>query len=310
MSASAVSTKRPQLYTELYMLIIEFITDSSYLPRVWLNFRQVSREFKAITELVFARKHLPHALITFPSITGTVYDVDDDKHQLSLALEFQKLTGDNNERAVFSEDRYYYNDSSKTRLSKSGRTLLTEITEQWKHYFHGYSMPVPDTAFSTSPHILSVRRVANDTALPGLEVNWEEHTITVLWKEMLTALFGEEEYVERLRENDIREGRGNIGLPSEDKMKETRELFEAGDYRPIFEFMKAISDNADKMDDERRQMARQERFRRWYRRHGGLTVEEADEQPSNSNKVDIIQRYRGSLCWEEYDDEWGLESSD
>ncbi|KAI1277336.1 hypothetical protein F5Y07DRAFT_398592 [Xylaria sp. FL0933] len=309
MSASAVSTKRPQLYTELYMLIIEFITDSSYLPRVWLNFRQVSREFKAITELVFARKHLPHALIVFPSITGTVYDVDDDKHQLSLALEFQKLTGDNDERAVFSEDRYYYNDSSKTRLSENGRTLLTEITEQWKHYFYGYSLPTPDMAFSTSPHVLSVRRVANDTALPGLEVNWEEHTISVSWKEMLSALFGEEEYIERLKKNDIREGREDV-RPSEEKAKELRELFEAGDNEPIIEFMNSVANHANEMDNKRRQMARRERFRRWYKTHKGLTAEEADGQPRNSNKAKVLQDYRGSLFWDEYDDEWGLESSD
>ncbi|KAI0814135.1 hypothetical protein GGR55DRAFT_634142 [Xylaria sp. FL0064] len=309
MSANAVSAKCPQLYTELYMLIIEFITDLGYLPRVWLNFRRVSREFKAITELVFARKHLPQALITFPSITGTVYDVDDDKHQLSLALEFQKLTGDNDERAVFSEDRYYYDGSSKARLSESGRTLLTEITDQWKHYFYDYAMPAPNTAFSTSPHVLSVFRVVNDTALPGLEVNWEEHTITVLWKEMLTALFGEEEYVERLRKNDIREGRERV-RPSEEKAKELRELFEAGDNESIIEFMKSDANNANKMDNERRQMARRERFRRWYKNHRGMTAEEADEQPRNSNKVKVLQDYRGWLYCEEYDDEWGLESSD
>ncbi|KAI0424691.1 hypothetical protein F5Y09DRAFT_323706 [Xylaria sp. FL1042] len=310
MSADSVSTQYPQLYTELYLLIIEFSTDSRYLPQVWLNFRRVSHQFKELTESVFVQKHLPHTIIIFPNITGSVYDVNDTRHQLSLALEFKKLTGDNDERAVFSENRYYYNASTETRITESGSiTLATEVTDLWRRYFHDYSMPAPNTAFSTSPHIISVRRVANDTALPGLEVNWEEHTITVLWKDMLTALFSEEEYIGRLAEKDIREGRENAP-PMQDSVEALEDLIETGDNEAIYEFMKSFAWNAKKMDNERRQMVRRERFRRWYKNYTSLTTEEADEQPRDTNKVKVIQDYRETLNWTEFEDEWSYERSE
>ncbi|KAI0469220.1 hypothetical protein F4859DRAFT_487400 [Xylaria cf. heliscus] len=191
MNTNIEPTRYPQLPTEVYVHIVEFITDPYDLPHVWLNFRRVSRNFKAITELVFARKHLPHTIIDFPAPTHETY---------TLSLQFEKLAGDDDERAVFSCNRQ--DDPESAEVSPSDNDdeeyTLSDISVMWRRRFYKHSRPPPETAVSIPPHILSVRCIINETALPGLEVNWERPTISVLWKEMLTALFGEEDYLHRV----------------------------------------------------------------------------------------------------------------
>ncbi|KAI8954384.1 hypothetical protein F4801DRAFT_532843 [Xylaria longipes] len=293
----------PQLPPELYLLIIEFITDSNDLSCIWLNFRRVSREFKAITESVFVRKHLAHTRIEFPAITRRVYDKDDNEHWRELILHFETLTGINGERAVFSQKREEYHASTRILLGYSNsddednNTLYKHVTTLWRECFYGYSLPAPKTAFATPPHVLSVRRVVNDTALPGLEVNWEEHTISVLWKEMLTALFGEEEYLKQVEANEIREY-----YEKEGGFEALAERIRAGD-REALRFMTLASGT----DMKRRRMVRKKRFRRWYENHTDLDVE---EQPDNPGKVKILRDYQVGMNLVIFDDESGNNSDE
>ncbi|KAI0439901.1 hypothetical protein F4803DRAFT_21311 [Xylaria telfairii] len=150
MSANTASKKYPQLPTELYLCIIEVITDSSYLPRVWLNFHRVSREFKAITESVFIRQHLPHACIEFPAMFGYVYDKDDKEHLVELSLYFEKLAGNNNERAVFHQERDDFRQPTRIFFDSYSDTLSGYITRRWREIFYEYSLPAPKTAFSNA----------------------------------------------------------------------------------------------------------------------------------------------------------------
>lgn len=126
-------------------------------------------------------------------MSSLVYDGDYNKHWIELSLQFEKLAGNNNEGAVFCQERPKHRQSTEILLDSYPDTLSGYITSRWRDTFYEYSLPAPKTAFSNPPYVLSVRGVVNDTALPGLEVVWEEQTMSVRWKEMLTALFGEEE---------------------------------------------------------------------------------------------------------------------
>ncbi|KAI3330213.1 hypothetical protein F4824DRAFT_479114 [Ustulina deusta] len=303
MATNTASTQYPQLPNEVYLHIVELITDSRYLPRVWLDFRRVSRNFKAITESVFARKHLPHTIIDFPTITDIVYDKDGNKHRPGLGLHFEKLSGDNDERAVFSELREDYHKSTEILLDDSEDnpedTLCKYVTTLWKECFYEYSLPAPETAFSTPPHILSVRRIVNDTALPGLEVNWERHAISVLWKEMLTSLFAEEEYLKQVEADEFREK----GIANEDKFKSLGERARDGDQGALEEFMKSMISQVTDTRNKQRQMVREKRFRRLYNNYTDLVFE---EQPNNPGKVRIIHDVQWATGFVDYDNEWGL----
>ncbi|KAI0145429.1 hypothetical protein GGR57DRAFT_480175 [Xylariaceae sp. FL1272] len=208
-SSDSVSMPLPQLPPELLFRIVEMMTDSHYLAHAWLNFRLVSRNFKAITESVFARQHLPKAIIDFPTITNTVYGGGCHKYGLGLTLSFVKLDGEDEERAVFIERQSEQATSENRGLSDSDwddyeNTLYHCVAVEWQNCFFDFSVPVLHTASSSSACPLSVRRVIKNSAPPGLKVEWEDRSISVLWKEMLTVLFAEEERLQRRR---VQEGR-------------------------------------------------------------------------------------------------------
>ncbi|KAI0973703.1 hypothetical protein F4678DRAFT_425590 [Xylaria arbuscula] len=260
--------------------------DSDYLPRVWLKFRLVSREFKAITELVFVRKYLPDTRIYFPTIHDVVYDNDDRKQYSGLNLQFEKLIGENDERVIFSESREDRRYSTKILraqyLPENERTLYGYNTVLWKRDFYRYSLPPPKTAFSTPRHKLDVGGLINDTALPGLEVDWEEHAISFLWKEMLNAFFGEEDYMRRLEANGSGEFFEN-GELKDDKLRSLAERARAGDTEALEEYLTGSLALVARSERNRQQVVREERFRKWYAKNADS---EQDMDTDNDDEED------------------------
>lgn len=63
--------------------------------------------------------------------------------------------------------------------------------------------PLPDTDFAHLPHVLTVRREANDIELPGFEAEYEKREVSVLWKPMLSQFYGEHEEIERVRKAEF-----------------------------------------------------------------------------------------------------------
>lgn len=216
---SALAPSPPQLTPEVLLCIIEVITDSRDLPNVWFSFRLVSRSFKQLTEWVFMHKHLPHAAIKFPNKRRYLFAKGDNAFSTGLVLAFDRVSEDHNERAIFRSrqendklDEIILRESSEsgaesshtTLESTAGDTLSSHIAARLKEHFDEYSQSVEPRLRMLPIHLICIRRVADDTTLPGLELNWEDHTVSVLWKEMLSALFGlvkyEDTVVERIEE--------------------------------------------------------------------------------------------------------------
>lgn len=232
---------------------------------------------------------------------------DNNEYWAGLILVLERLSGDHDERTIFSRARRGHerlNEIILRKGSESGaentveNTLSSHITARWKECFYEYSLPVPRTTFSLPPHMLCVGGVADDTALPGLEVKWEEHTISVIWKEMLSSLFGEDEYFREVLEAREMEMKKNKIDP------ENHYKFPPGSTEHI-EARVAWILRHDKMVEKAHLGVRGRRFRRLFESDTDLAFE---EQPDNINKAKVLRQYGwvGTYGFE-YEDEWGLE---
>lgn len=285
-----------QLPVEIWARVIGFITDSRYLPRVWLHFRQVSRGFKTATELAFVQKHLQYTNVEFGP-WSMVKDRDQNKVSCRLTLVFKGLAGEDRDRAIFASDEDL--ESTKaTQLEEfmGGITLHRHLTNQWRIEFGPYSDPPPDSVFAWPPHILAVRREANDTELPGLRVDWEEHQISVLWKPMLSLFFGELEYMKWADRIELQ----HSGFLARSQVM--AEKVKAGEVS-IDEFIHFGLHHAARQQDTILKTVRRQRFRRWYMKHAGYTEDqEIDEDETKLRHLISARNDIGN--WSDFNDEW------
>ena len=207
-SASS-SSSLPELPLELWAQIIGSITDSRYLPRVWLNFRQVSRFFKDATEMAFVGKHLRHADLVFRESRSDVHDLHANLVYPKVVFRFDRLAQDDRGRAVFVR-RQPAESLREVRVASDygpDDNLFDLSIRRWRNALEPYATAQQSgctpKAYARPPHVLSVRRVVNDTALPGLHVDYERHEVSVQWAQMLSLLFGEEEYVKWAKKVDF-----------------------------------------------------------------------------------------------------------
>ncbi|KAE9582213.1 hypothetical protein CGMCC3_g1715 [Colletotrichum fructicola] len=209
---------------ELWEMIIGSITDCDYLPRVWFNFRRVSRTFKEITERVFSSNHLrysrvTHVFLDFFVMTpkGGFIRVDEKR----LMLDFDRLS-DDGERAVFNEKHFTsLGNLDKRIMFNRRRYKIGDILDGFRGGWAASHMRAtredrppysPSHQWADSsplPHIFSLRRIANDTDLPGEEYDFEGLEMSFLWKPALSKLLGEEDATVQSRC-----GRGVYVLPN------------------------------------------------------------------------------------------------
>lgn len=211
-SSAELQQRLPELPVELWAHIVGFITDSRYLPRTWLHFRRVSRAFKYATEMAFVGKHLPHADLVFKEHqAGGVHDADANLIFPKVVFKFDRLA-DGGSRAVFAR-KHPVEALREVRISSctedgsnysDSRNLFDLSIRRWRESMEPYvsSQSAKSREYVRPPHALAIRRVVNDTALPGLEVDYEKHEISVLWGPMLSLLFGEEEYIKWAKKVD------------------------------------------------------------------------------------------------------------
>lgn len=244
----------PFLPPELWYLVIASITDSRYLPRVWLNFRLVSRFFKHATESVFAAEHIPRSRLEFLAFDHVV-----DEHRvpqnLDFALDFDCFSDDGS-RAIYTDKTMAGDHGSARLLGDESTTVHDECIRQWAARATAYLAPPPANRRDAPPHVFVMRRIANDTELPGLEIDCRRFRASFEWRPALTALFAEEEYrkwCDRHR----------------DPRRDWKEIIRSINDGRINRIMMSRAVVA-RLDDERRVAAkvRQVRIRRYYRRHG------------------------------------------
>ncbi|KAI1360820.1 hypothetical protein F5Y08DRAFT_348446 [Xylaria arbuscula] len=177
----------PQLPLEIHREIIEVLAESSHFAELWLRLRLVSRSFKAIIESLFIRKLIPQMKFGFGAriMHGSNLSESSDWR---YTFSFHSLDDKDDERAVYSL-RWPSNNRKAHDLDNSN--LDGDEGDAWDNVWGGFiqignrSGPIN----SKTCRLLSKRLVPVTDTLPGLMVDWERHSISFLWKEMLVALF-------------------------------------------------------------------------------------------------------------------------
>ncbi|KAH7033522.1 uncharacterized protein B0I36DRAFT_110186 [Microdochium trichocladiopsis] len=343
MKSKEISSKCPPLPLELWIRIIGFVTDSRYIPRAWLNFRRVSSSFKAATELAFSDRHLRNTEIIFrdynfqlkhvPAVAAALESagnsgelVGSAPFHLKFVLKYQGLSEDRT-RAIFKREPIG-EEVGRLALPEHGCTLAELAATRWQHISQSWytagqerlrqpATPLP-AACPAAAHVITTRRVANDTALPGFQVHLVQgdkcgdHNddigtsghVSVLWQPMLSQLFGEEEYIKWAKKVDYQHSPMRKNLDAISAMVRTGEL-------PLDEFFTLMSDYTSKSSRRVLDLVRQERLRR----QTACSAAEGDLSPSTpincSNvELDVIERARESVFWAEFIDEWRFPGSE
>ncbi|KAF5378902.1 hypothetical protein D9615_006853 [Tricholomella constricta] len=158
---------------ELFRSILELVDDLTVL---WTICRPVSKQWTQIVEEIFIEKH----------IRKTWFRIDGGKWRprkygrvmLSATFAFDRFDGSNPSRAIFSD---------KGCESRFFDKLCERVRDKMEYGNPAYSPNV----------IIQVRRMVNDTAVPGLEFDFEKLEMSFDWNRMYSAFFKEEAELER-----------------------------------------------------------------------------------------------------------------
>ncbi|KAF2145402.1 uncharacterized protein K452DRAFT_283760 [Aplosporella prunicola CBS 121167] len=289
MSAETQARRCPQLPFELWTRIISCLTrDTHYTARTWFNFRQVSHMLKAATEEAFLTTHLKKTCIHYN--LGMELDKDKMKCYMSLDLAFIKLSDDRS-RAIFGDEH------PESVPNQKRRGIYKVMQRHWENGMDMYlGTSSGERRFDLPPHTILLRRFANDTDLPGLEIDYAKRAISFEWKGMFNALFSEELYVQRLLKKNLRFEKArasNFG-----------DLIKSGEMELEDAFM-AISDRSVATQAKARKRARRERARRWYKKHEGYDLPKGwfEMDYDEREKLKDLTHARTALDWEDIDDE-------
>ncbi|RYP74424.1 hypothetical protein DL770_007606 [Monosporascus sp. CRB-9-2] len=232
METSVARCPRVELPVEVWAQIISFITDSRYLPRTWLHFRRVSRVFKHATEMAFVSSHLPHADLIFREHRSSFHA---DLIFPKVVFKFDRLADGDRSRAVFvrkhpAESLREISVVADCGGAQDDNNLFDLTMRRWRETLEPYATHAArqqtnkKSSYAWRPHVLAVRRVVNDTALPGLEVDYEKQEISVLWAPVLSLLFGEEEYIKWAKKIDYQHSSARRGMESMMRMVDSGEM--------------------------------------------------------------------------------------
>lgn len=156
------------------------------------------------------------------------------------------------------------------------------------------------------PHALSVRRVVNDTALPGLEVDYERHEMSVLWRPMLSQLFGEEEYFKWAKKVDFQHS------AVKDSRQAMMDMVLAGDM-DYEDYEDLLLDFVLRRDRRVLDAVRSERLRRYGREDGDGDGEGGDggkRRREETLKSHAVGRMRKDKRFQIFADEWEFQGAE
>ncbi|RYP22003.1 hypothetical protein DL765_001909 [Monosporascus sp. GIB2] len=301
---SSVEASRPvELPVEVWAQIISFITDSRYLPRTWLHFRRVSRAFKLATEMAFVSSHLPHADLIFREHRSSFHA---DLIFPKVVFKFDRLADGDRSRAVFVRKHPAESLREISVVADCGgggggggarddNNLFDLTMRRWRETLEPYAAHAARQQTSKSapyawrPHVLAVRRVVNDTALPGLEVDYEKQEISVLWAPMLSLLFGEEEYIKWAKKVDYQHSPARRGMESMMRMVDSGET-------PYDEVADLMWEFTTKRNFRVLDLVRRERLARYEHNDRDLR--------DDALKRQVVVKAREDLEWADFADEF------
>ena len=196
---------------EMITKIFEELTEDIGIATLWLSCRNVSKSWRSAAEKVFREKHLPkmritihlcknmplrsrvfdwfkqclalqHQLMTVTLVQCITTEIND--HEITedwnplpikIGYTFSRFADDARDVAIFS-DIYKFCDLAPNHKRTIRRALKLSPLDNWR----------------VSPQHVELRKVVNDTEIPGFRYDKRTIEVRCEWKGMVQALISED----------------------------------------------------------------------------------------------------------------------
>lgn len=301
MSATAQKGNLRAIPQELWDRIITYAAaDGRYASKTWFALRRVSQRFKTAAEKAFFEAYLKKVEIRY-----NFGHVDHDHWgttpmDLTLAFDRSASRGDDGDRVIFRDEENAIDKIEEEKRDETEKMMAA----QWKQQTHFYKGDGrTHSRHDLPPHIIVLRRSprwqwVNDTDLPGMEIDYEACEVSFQWPGMLSALFSEEDRVNRLRRAAFRRF-------EQPKLEEMRTLFQQ-DTSNLVDIFDAVAQMMSNSKNMCYRMARRERIRTWYKKNGNgfeLSEDYFQEDFDEAERLRELKDVRATLSYEDWDDD-------
>ncbi|KAL0564403.1 hypothetical protein V5O48_017646 [Marasmius crinis-equi] len=262
-TTSILSPRGPErtLSADVFFHVLMYIgTKEEDMTFLWTTCREVSRDFKDAVERVFIARHLKKTYLRVDA--GWAYSEKHGKVSLATEFSFSHLDPTNRNRAIFRDEECH--DDFKPLMKLHLKAHLE------------YGNPVHRPKI-----IVQIRHFANDTPIPGLELNLDELEMSVDWMGMYSEWFREEKdhhkYMGKLMDGADGLEAMAIGM---------RQKVENGEMDLMKSFEMAIKAFAGGYEDAW-QKTRAERIKRNVRAEGGSEIWDDSDRAGYRRLKDI-----------------------
>ncbi|KAF8069321.1 hypothetical protein FPV67DRAFT_1669327 [Lyophyllum atratum] len=256
---------------DLFYPILHYVKDMTFL---WTDCRAVSRDFSQAAERIFIEKHLKNK--TWLAVDcGMWRSQKYGKVYLACDFQFDRFDPSNPARAIFADKGKCVPEYRPELISRLRSRLA-------------YGNP------AHNPKILvQIRREVNDTAVPGLEVDYDGLEMSVEWKSMISAFLREEKEYSR-RNAEWAESK----KPS---LRETRARIDGGELGEMEAIEKLLHMFGNMIHDTRKDLRRERICREVLEKDG---VEWTWHGNEDARALEKLKDQRAALGWgEPYSDE-------
>ena len=156
---------------ELITKFFEGLTEDIGIARLWLSCRNVSKSWRIAAEEVFREKHLPKMRITI----HLCKNLPLPSRPVEIGYTFSRFADDARDVAIFS-DTYKFCDLAPDQKRTIRRGWKSTRLDNW----------------SAPPQHVELRKVVNDTELPGFRYDKRTIEVHCEWKGMVQALLSED----------------------------------------------------------------------------------------------------------------------
>jgi hypothetical protein len=177
----------PALPPELWLRVLQNLVEEDDLPHLWMTCRHVCTSFRDAAESIFRGRQLPLVKILFTIGEESIVIVgcllmlkagNDETDSDTSEFLFAKLSENEITATLCVEEDTP--DELKPAIKESLRTHVDSINIEIPH------------------HTIQIRRDVHDGPIPAISVDYNKFEISLDWRGLFTAFYGEEQLYQKL----------------------------------------------------------------------------------------------------------------
>jgi len=191
------------LAPELWLQVLRQHTDPLHL---WLSCRQVSGTWRNEVNKIFATRYLQD-----PRMTELAFDLG--KWTKPFTMHFDRFDPVHPTRCIFADNPSPFDLTNREQEAPKQPSVELDLQQadfieqmrigQWKSLLASYDtghLNVRRGAgrFDEPSHTIRVKRLVNDTELPGITVDYDKREVSFRWLELFECLYREQRALERM----------------------------------------------------------------------------------------------------------------